>query len=174
MKKILLGLSGLTILTIIIAGCTPVPTPDVEVTGFTAIGNYVDSSYAFTIDTVFVHFDDTRLVVKNYVNVKVDRAYCEVYQVVDANSANDIFIRRDDILGFSTQNISEDSTGQYEVTIKGLMLNVKAEAESLWVDKDIQSYRLDLHFAGEDAYGKHKRFDVYRSTGLARGGAVKK
>ena len=168
MKKILLGLSGLTILTIIIAGCTPVPTPDVEVTGFTIIGNYVDSTTASTAGHLYVQFDNTRLVVRNYVNVKVDRAYCEVYQVVDANPANDVYIRRGDISGFTTQNIGEDSTGQYEVTIAGLKMEVTAEAESLWVDKDIQSYRLDLHFAGEDAYGKHKRFDVYRSASLCR------
>ena len=168
MKKILVGLSGLAILAIIAAGCTPVPPPNVEVTGFTVIGNYVDSTTAFTSGHLYVQFDDTRLVVKNYVNIIVQRVYCEVYRVVDTNQANDVYVRTSDILGFTTQYIDENSEGYYEITVQGLKMEITAEAESLWTDKDIQSYRLDLHFAGEDAYGKHKRFDVYRSASLCR------
>ena len=168
MKKILFSLSGLIILIIIIAGCTPVPTPDVEVTGFTIIGNYVDSTTAFTPGNLYVQFDDTKLVVRNYVDAIVDGAYAEVYRVVDLNPANAIFVRTGDILGFTTQHFGQTDTTQDTLTIGSLMMNVKPEAESLWVNKNIQSYRLDLHFTGEDGYGKHKRFDVYRSVSLCK------
>ena len=169
MKKIIFIALLFGLPALIFTSCTPVPTPEVEIVGFSAIGTYIDSATAMSSDTSYLVFDDTKLVVTNYVKAIVDGAYINVYQVLDTNPSNARFIRRGDVMGFTTQEFGQESDSlQDTLIIKNLKADITPEAESLWVDKNIMSYRIDLHFTGEDAYGKHKRFDVYRSVSILR------
>jgi len=166
MKKILVSLSGLMLLTIIIAGCTPVPTPDVEITGTNFnLGVSVDSTDAFTSPHYYaILTDNTLLTVRNYVDIVVDGAYGKINQVTGVGPDSAIFIRMGEVLGFTSQYIPAGDT----LYITGLTMEVTDEAQKLWTDQSIKSYRLDFHFVGEDGYGKHKRFDVCRSVTLFR------
>ena len=169
MKKIFMIGLLLAIPALIILNCTPIPTPDVEIVDFFALGTYVDSTQAMS-GSYYLTFDDTKLVVRNNEKTIIDGAYVEIYQVTDTSHANDRFIRRGDVIHFTTQMFGEwqNDTIPDTLTISGLKADVTPEAESLWVDKNIQSYRIDLHFTGEDAYGYHKRFDILRTVSLLR------